>query len=395
MSNPSVNEVREATDRLEKDLLARLGLGSGASNEQIESAHEEIAQYLDRSPAGLRAWSARQAASIDEAYALLRGDRADLAAAAATLMGAAPAAADPAGLAPAPAAAKPTPSAAKPAAARNQIVVPSGGRHAMDALDDSDGDWFDETELQRAPRRSPAARKAAAAAAAAKPARGVNPLLRRAALAGAVVVAVVAVGFGGYSLGAPKATPAPSGDVQAAAFQQQVATLMQQLAANPNDIPTLAALGNLYYEAQDFQTAADWMKKVLAIDPNHVDSLLAFGAASFNLADYQAAEDSWKKVLEIDPANLEAYYDLGFLYFSDNPPKVDLVRQMWGKVVELSPESAIAKTVASHLKSLDTLASGAPSGSPAPAGSAAPQSSPAPSVAPAAAPSSEPSPKAS
>jgi tetratricopeptide (TPR) repeat protein len=381
MSNPSVTELRDATGRLEKELLARLGLGSGASNEQIENAHEEIAQYLDNAPGGLRAWSARQAASIDEAYALLRGDRTDLTAAAATRLGAVPAnrgeAADRGTTSTPAASAPPAPTRAstKPVApvAPAEIVLPGGGRHAMDALDSAD-DWYDEAELQPKPRNGAGARRPAAPKAG--PARGVNPIVRRVALAGAVVVAVVAVGFGGYSLGAPKATPAPSGDAQGAAFQQQVATLMQQLAANPNDIPTLAALGNVYYEAQDFQTAADWMRKVLAIDPKHIDSLLAFGASSFNLADYQAAEDSWKKVLELDPDNLVEYYDLGFLYFSDIPPQVDLARQMWGKVVELAPDSSIAKTVGSHLQSLTSLASGAPAASPASAGNGAPQAGP-------------------
>jgi tetratricopeptide (TPR) repeat protein len=128
------------------------------------------------------------------------------------------------------------------------------------------------------------------------------------------------------------------------------------------------------------------MEKVLAIEPDHVDSLLAFGAASFNLEQYQRAEESWKKVLAIEPDNVEAYYDLGFLYFSDTPAKVDLVRQMWGKVVELAPDSAIAKTVGSHLQSLDQLAPGASAASPAPSGNGAPaaSSTPLPSAAPSA-----------
>src|SRR3990170_4815744 len=93
MSDQPAIDTRGATARLERELLARLGLGPGASNEQIESAHEEIAQFLDRAPHALRGWAARQMAAIDEAYALLRGESAELTATAIARGEAAPVAA--------------------------------------------------------------------------------------------------------------------------------------------------------------------------------------------------------------------------------------------------------------------------------------------------------------
>jgi tetratricopeptide (TPR) repeat protein len=249
-----------------------------------------------------------------------------------------------------------------------------------DALDAGGDEWQDalEPEPARPKTRQPKAAPRGAGRSAPFGTGRIHPAVRRGAIVLAGVVAVVGVAFGGYSLGAPSATPAPSAAAAAndAAFKQQVAGLMQKLAANPSDIPTLLDLGNLYYQAADYQAATTWMEKVLAIDPSQVDALLAYGAASFNLEQYQRAEKSWQQVLAIEPDNVEAYYDLGFLYFSDSPPKVDLVRQMWGKVVELAPDSSIAKTVASHLQSLDSLASGAPAASPAPTGNGAPAASP-------------------
>lgn len=386
--------TNEAVARLEKELLARLGLGAGASNEQIESAHEEIADYLDKAPGALRDWAARQSAGIDEAYALLRGSRDDLkdaALARAAATAAAAAAVTVAEPAPAPRVERaPTPARAASKAAPG-VVLPHGGRHNMDALD-SDETWYDEEDLQPGVRNTRHAREARAAAAAA-PRGGINPTLRRAGLALGAIVAVVAIAFAGYSAGSPKATPAPSADADAAAFSAQVATLMQKLSANPNDTATLLKLGTLYYENNDFATAINWMKKVLAIDPNNVDALLAYGAASYNASDYATAEATWKKVIQLDPKSLEAYYDLGFLYFTDNPPNVDLVKQMWGKVIEIAPDSQTAKTVKSHLDSLTANASVAPAASgaataaPSAAASAAPKASTAPSAAASPAPS--------
>ena len=406
MSNESQADLREATARLERDLLARLGLGTGASNEQIESAHEEILSYLEKAPSGLRAWSARQAASIDEAHALLRGDQADLSAAAASLMGGArarpveapsappvPAAAPAVAATPAAAAVDarvaPSPARAAPAAPKTGIVTPHGGRHAIDALD---GDEWADDEPAAPPvrRQTPAAARRQAAAAAPEP-RALNPVLKRAGLALAAVVAVVAVGFAGYQLGAPSATPAPTEDPQVTAFREQVASLMQKLAADPQDVETLTALGNLYYNAGDYASAITWIDKVLAQDPESVDALLAYGAASYNTADFATAEESWLKVLDLDPENLEAYYDLGFLYFSDNPPNIEKTREMWNKVVEISPDSQIAQTVASHLKSLDAMASASPgAATPGPGASEAPSTELGASDAPSAPPSEAP-----
>jgi cytochrome c-type biogenesis protein CcmH/NrfG len=206
---------------------------------------------------------------------------------------------------------------------------------------------------------------------------GLHPVIRRGAIVLAGAVVMVGIAFGGYSLGAPAPTPGPSAAAaNDPALELQVASLMQKLATNPADVPTLVALGNVYYQAGDYPTAASWMEKVLAIDPNHVDSLLAYGAASFNLEQYERAEEAWKQVLTLEVDNVEAYYDLGFLYFTEQPPKTDLARQMWNKVVELAPESAIARTVSQHLQSLDSLASGAPAASPASSGDGAPEASP-------------------
>ena len=103
-------------------------------------------------------------------------------------------------------------------------------------------------------------------------------------------------------------------------------------------------------------------------------ALLALGAAQFNLGDAASAEKQWLAVLAIDPKNVEAYYDLGFMYLSQNPPDMANVKLQWGKVIEIDPNSDVAKTVATHLDSLDRRRPRAPRALPA---SAAPSASPA------------------
>lgn len=324
---------------VERELLARLGLPAGASSQEVETAHDDLVDYLEKAPTDLRAWSQREIAAIDEAYAILSDPTIDRAAIASVGAGAALA-----GLAAAPA-------------------VVAGV----------------------APMGDVTARSASARPASTSQAR----LLKRVAIAAAALVGVVAILLVGYNLnggtGVPpiNGSPAPEASAAAQADPAAVAALMQKITANPQDIVSLQALADLYYQVSDFKTAATFLDKIVAIDPKNLTALLALGAADFNQGDSVSAEKQWRAALAIDANNVEAHYDLGFMYLSESPPDVANVKLEWGKVIAIDPNSDVAKTVATHLASLE--------GSPAPSGavpaSGAP-ATPAPSASPAPSPAS-------
>ena len=273
-----------ARARAERELLARLGLTDKASDDDVETAHTDLVQFLEGAPAGLQAWAARELASIDEAHALLSDSAGDLAAVA--------------------------------------------------------GD------------KAPPAPVA--------PARGGVRLSSRFVLGVVAVAAAVVVGFVVYQSGKPStasAKPAAgittTADTTASQLDTaKVAQLMQQISANPKDVAALAALGDLYFQAGDYNTAGGWMAKVVAIKPKDVNARLALGAAQFNLGNATAAEKQWKQVVALDAENVEAYYDLGFLYLSKKPADTARAKAAWAKVVAIAPKSEVAKTVAAHLKTL-------------------------------------------
>jgi cytochrome c-type biogenesis protein CcmH/NrfG len=202
-----------------------------------------------------------------------------------------------------------------------------------------------------------------------------GPVGRVLVAAGALAL-VVGVGYGVYAAG-PKpvpgftGTPAPEVSASPAIDQAKVADLMQKITANAKDTASLLELGNIYFDAGDYKTSADFMSKVVALDPKNVDALVALGAATFNQGDSSGAEAEWRKAIAVDPKKQEAYYDLGFMYLSANPPDMANVTAMWTKVLEIDPTTPIAQTVKTHLDSFASSASPAPSAS----GPAAPAAS--------------------
>lgn len=415
MSAPSANGKPTAAEKLERELLARLGLDTSASPEDVAAAHAAVSTYLAAAPKGLRGWARTQAAGTDEAYALLT-DPAALSRAVALVGAGARPAVRPGGPAtppvhrdtPAPAAAAVVPAAAAAAPPKkSKPAVDEDGRRIVsddeiDALlaevDPSAHPEIVGTPEERAARQHRLVDVEAVSAT--QPSLldrlAGSRVVRNVALVGTTVAAVLVLGFATGTIGGPGSlagigtgigagnTPAPSAPVL---DQAAVSDLMARIQADPNDADALMSLGDEYYKIGDFATAANWFRKVTEVEATAVRGFLALGAASFNQGDLDTAETAWKQAAEIDDTNVEAHYDLGFLYLNRQPADMAQVKLHWNRVVELAPDSEIAQTVKAHLDVFAEM-SPAPGASAAPEGSAAPAATPAPdaSAAPAATP---------
>jgi cytochrome c-type biogenesis protein CcmH/NrfG len=303
-------------EQFRSELLGRLGLTSNASDQDVETTHGELVEFLEAAPHKVQPWAAARTTDADEAFALLSGPEEQLS-----------------------------------AAAPSRVAEPPS-RPSTKAAQESGPD------VTRA-----------AVLAAFKP--------RSSKVWWAVLpVVLAAVVFGVYNFGGGSSIPSVSGkptnEPSAAATgpsatvpldKTKVAGLMQKISANPKDVPSLLALGDTYFAAADYKTSALWEEKVLAIDAKNQSALLALGAARFNEGNVAEAKKQWLVAAGLYPDNAEVHYDLGFLYLSAAPPDMAKVRTEWNKVVAIDPTSAVAKTVATHLKSLN---------SPSPAASAAP-----------------------
>ena len=418
MTAPTAANRPTTPEKLEHELLARLGLGAAATPEDIAAAHEAVTVYLAAAPKGLRGWARTQAAGADEAYALLT-DPAALSRAVALVGAGVRPAVRPGGPAtppvhrdtPAPAAAAVVPTAAAapaPGAVKSGPAVDEDGRRIVsdDEIDAllAEVDPSARREVVGTPEERAAAMQRLVEV---EPVAAPNPGLldrlagsrtaRDIALVGTTVAAIAIVAVVGLNLGTPAGagiganiTPAPA--TVPVLDQAAVAALMAKVQASPGDADALMSLGDEYYKIGDYRTAADWFRKVTEAEPTALRGFLALGAASFNQGDRDAAETAWKAAAGLDDTNVEAHYDLGFLYFTRQPADMDLVRLHWGRVVELAPDSEIAKTVSAHLGAFASMppASAAPGATAAPNATTAPGATSAPAATPAPAATSAP-----
>ena len=141
------------------------------------------------------------------------------------------------------------------------------------------------------------------------------------------------------------------------------AELKAKLEADPSDVTARQELAERYLASGLFQDAIKHLAIILDADPDNLDALLAIGVAEFNTGEDALAETHWVRATEVAPDQPEPYYNLGFLYMAKTPPDYEAVERVWGKVIELAPDSELAATARAHL---DRLRAQKPSASPTP-----------------------------
>jgi hypothetical protein len=308
---------RSDVAEFKKELLSRLGLRTDAGDQDVEAAHNDLVEFLELAPQELKSWAEAQTAGVDEAFALLCGPEKDL-----------------------------VPSARVAAMAQGGLAETSSVR--APAPPRSSG--FNPPAAPQAPARS----WVPAALVASKPLRKMVVWV----LAPLLVVAVaLGVYFSGKSSGGPgisgkatgQQTQASGGAKTTPVDRTKVAALMKKISANPKDIASLQALGDIYFAAADYKTATVWERTVLGVDPKDQLALQALGAAQFNLGNLAEAKKQWLIAAGLYPKNAEVHYDLGFLYLSQTPPDQANMQAEWKQVVAIDPNSDLAKKVATHL----------------------------------------------
>jgi len=103
---------------------------------------------------------------------------------------------------------------------------------------------------------------------------------------------------------------------------------------DPHNGRILHALGATYYNLGEFNQAIYYLQeaKKYMID---VNTFYLLGLSYSKLNMFKEAEDKFKYAVYLMPKFTKAYYDLGYLYFTQE--KYDETIQQWNKILEIEP----------------------------------------------------------
>ncbi len=126
------------------------------------------------------------------------------------------------------------------------------------------------------------------------------------------------------------------------------------LAEDPDNLATLIALGNAYYDSGDWRNAITSYERALQIDPRNADVRTDMGTSYRNLGYYDRALFEYRVVLEYDPSHLYARFNMGVVYANDKKNYQAAIHE-WEEILKLSPNYPQAELLRSNIAELKKI----------------------------------------
>lgn len=118
---------------------------------------------------------------------------------------------------------------------------------------------------------------------------------------------------------------------------QQAAPLIAKLKTNPKDAATLAEVGNLYYDAQQYDVAVDYYGRALALDPKNAAVRTDMGTAYLYMDQADRAIEEFQTALKDNPKHAEAMFNLGMAQWRGKGD-VKAAVATWEKLLQEVPD---------------------------------------------------------
>jgi cytochrome c-type biogenesis protein CcmH/NrfG len=129
----------------------------------------------------------------------------------------------------------------------------------------------------------------------------------------------------------------PSPEQLRAMADKQAAPLLDKLKANPQDVETLAQIGNMYYDAQQYPVAVDYYGKALAIEPKNVSVRTDMGTAFLYMNDVDRAIQEFQTAIKDNPKHGQAMFNLGMAQWRGKGDMQGAVAT-WEKLLKTVPD---------------------------------------------------------
>jgi tetratricopeptide (TPR) repeat protein len=93
-------------------------------------------------------------------------------------------------------------------------------------------------------------------------------------------------------------------------LQQQLSEIQTLLASNPDDPGLLTAMGNVYFDAEQWQDARVWYERSLQVAAGDGNVMTDLAVVYRNLTQPQRAIELLQQVVDADPEHWQAWYNM-------------------------------------------------------------------------------------
>ncbi len=122
-----------------------------------------------------------------------------------------------------------------------------------------------------------------------------------------------------------------------------------QLAADPNNLAAVIAVGNAYLESGQCRKAIGYYEHALKIDPRNADVRTDMGACYRSLGMPDRALAEYRLALQHEPGHVNARYCMGVVYAFEKKNYPEAIR-VWEEVLRLSPTFPMAEQIRAHIR---------------------------------------------
>jgi cytochrome c-type biogenesis protein CcmH/NrfG len=143
----------------------------------------------------------------------------------------------------------------------------------------------------------------------------------------------------------------PTGPPPMVNLQQKIDELKNIVAADPTNFNAWVALGNEYFDRNQFMNSIQAYDKALEIKPDSPNVLTDQGVMFKRLGWFDRAIENFTKANKIDPAHATSIYNLGVVYRYDLQDFAK-AQEAWTRFLEINPTGPGSDRVRQDLEAM-------------------------------------------
>jgi tetratricopeptide (TPR) repeat protein len=148
-----------------------------------------------------------------------------------------------------------------------------------------------------------------------------------------------------------QSSPAPP---NTADIQKQISILQGILKEDPKNLKALVELGNLYFDAEQFDSAILYYSKALEIDPKNADVRTDMGIMYRRKGDPDRALAEFKKAAQDDPKHANSRYNAGVVLLHDKADIKGAIKA-WEEYLKVEPTGPRAENIRSQMEKMRNM----------------------------------------